>query len=163
MQRRIQHRKPLAQVQQLAAQRISGSAADQRQTGGMVEHFNGRISDLIALTRFSSVAELQTNLKRYRATYKHSVPQRPLHHRSAIQTLKIWPGKKPELFVKRGYDQSGLDSRKVADHVKCEGPLEAVDARRAHSAASSCCSMASAAPVNAAKVSVISAVGMAAR
>ncbi len=82
MQRRIQHRKPLAQVQQLAAQRISGSAADQRQTGGMVEHFNGRISDLIALTRFSSVAELQTNLKRYLATYKHSVPQRPLHHAS---------------------------------------------------------------------------------
>ena len=54
----------------------------------MVERFNGRISDLITQTRFSSAAELQTTLKLYLATYNHSIPQRALHHRTPIQAIK---------------------------------------------------------------------------
>ena len=75
----------------------------------MVERFNARISDLITQTRFSSAAELQTTLKLYLATYNHSIPQRALHHRTPIQALKAWQDKKPELFVKRVYEQTGLD------------------------------------------------------
>jgi hypothetical protein len=79
------------------------------QTNGMVERFNGRISGLIAQTRFSSAAELETTLKLYLATYNHGIPQRALHHQTPIQTLKTWREKKPELFVKRVYEQAGLD------------------------------------------------------
>ena len=80
----------------------------------MVERFNGRISDLIAQTRFSSAAEFQTTLKLYLATYNHSIPQRALHHRTPIQALKAWQEKKPELFVKRVPDWQGCSaSRRV--------------------------------------------------
>ncbi len=76
----------------------------------MVERFNGRISGLVAQTRFSSAAELETTLKHYLSTYNHSIPQRALHHRTPIQALKAWQEKKPQLFVKRVYEQTGLDS-----------------------------------------------------
>ena len=58
------------------------------QTNGMVERLNGRISELVAQTRFSSAAELETTLKLYLATYNHSIPQRALHHRAPIKALK---------------------------------------------------------------------------
>ena len=80
------------------------------QTNGMVERFNGRISGLVAQTRFSSAEELETTLKLYLSTYNHSIPQRALHHRTPIQALKAWREKKPDLFVKRVYEQTGLDS-----------------------------------------------------
>ena len=100
----------------------------------MVERSNGRISELVAQTRFSqgnvalplslipagdgrlrpalgrsSAAELETTLKLYLSTYNHSIPQRALHHQTPIQALKAWREKKPDLFVKRVYEQAGLD------------------------------------------------------
>ena len=42
------------------------------QTNGMVERFNGRISELIGQTRFKSSAELEATLKHYLATYNPS-------------------------------------------------------------------------------------------
>ena len=36
--------------------------------------FNGRISDLVAQTRFASAAELDTTLKLYLRTYNHNLP-----------------------------------------------------------------------------------------
>ena len=89
------------------------------QTNGMVERFNGRISGLVAQTRFSSAAELETTLKLYLSTYNHSIPQRALHHRTPIQALKAWQDKKPELFVKRVYEQTGLDSSTVPVPLMC--------------------------------------------
>ena len=80
------------------------------QTNGMVERFNGRISELVNQTRFASAQELQTTLGLYLKTYNHHIPQRALHHHSPIQALKDWQRKKPELFVKRVYEQSGLDN-----------------------------------------------------
>jgi transposase InsO family protein len=80
------------------------------QTNGMVERFNGRISSLIGQTRFASAAELQSTLKLYVATYNHSIPQRALHHRTPIQALKTWCDNKPQLFVKRVHEQTGLDT-----------------------------------------------------
>ena len=80
------------------------------QTNGLVERFNGRIADLVKQTRFASAAELETTLQHYLATYNHRIPQRALNHQSPVQALKAWQHKKPELFVKRVYEQAGLDS-----------------------------------------------------
>jgi len=78
------------------------------QTNGMVERFNGRISDLMAQTRFACAAELDETLRLYLDAYNHRIPQRTVDHKSPIQALKAWRVKKPELFVKRVYEQAGL-------------------------------------------------------
>ena len=80
------------------------------QTNGMVERFNGRISEVVSQTRFTSAAELETTLERYVKTYNQQIPQRALNHLSPVQALKEWQKKKPELFRKRIYDQAGLDT-----------------------------------------------------
>lgn len=80
------------------------------QTNGMVERFNGRISEVVNQTRFASAAELETTLDRYLKTYNHLIPQRALNHLSPVQALKNWQAKKPELFLKRVYNQQGLDT-----------------------------------------------------
>jgi transposase InsO family protein len=79
------------------------------QTNGMVERFNGRISEVIGQTRFKSAQELETTLMHYLATYNHRIPQRALDHLSPVQALKQWRARKPDLFVKRVYEQAGLD------------------------------------------------------
>ena len=58
----------------------------------------------VLMPRLPSTLEL--DLK----TYNHHIPQCALHHRSPVQALKDWQRKKPELFVKRSCEQSGLDS-----------------------------------------------------
>ena len=80
------------------------------QTNGMVERFNGRISELMKQTRFTSAAELETTLENYLKIYNHQIPQRALKHLSPVQALKNWQKEKPELFKKRVYNQSGLDT-----------------------------------------------------
>jgi transposase InsO family protein len=80
------------------------------QTNGMVERFNGRISEVVKQTRFASGAELEATLESYVKTYNHQIPQRALKHLSPVQALKIWHKKNPELFKKRVYNQSGLDT-----------------------------------------------------
>ncbi len=82
------------------------------QTNGMVERFNGRISEreVVSQTRFASATELETTLERYVKTYNQLIPQRALNHLSPIQALKEWQKKKPKLFKKRVYNQPGLDT-----------------------------------------------------
>ena len=80
------------------------------QTNGMVERFNGRISDVVNQTRFGSAFELESTLRNYVKIYNHSIPQRALKHQTPIQALKMWQEKKPNLFVKRVYNHTGLDS-----------------------------------------------------
>ncbi len=46
------------------------------QTNGMVERFNGRISDIVNQTRFSSAAQLDVTLNNYLGTYNNLIPQR---------------------------------------------------------------------------------------
>jgi transposase InsO family protein len=79
------------------------------QTNGMVERFNGRISEVINQTRFTSAADLEATLNKYVKTYNHLIPQRALKHISPVQALKDWHTKKPDLFKKRVYNQPGLD------------------------------------------------------
>jgi transposase InsO family protein len=80
------------------------------QTNGMVERFNGRISEVIAQTRFKTATELQTTLAAYVQTYNHSIPQRALKHRTPIQALHFWRSDRPDLFQKRVNDLPGLDT-----------------------------------------------------
>lgn len=80
------------------------------QTNGMVERFNGRISEVIAQTRFRSAAELEATLTAYVRTYNTQIPQRALDHRSPAQALKQWRASHPQLFKKRIHDHPGLDS-----------------------------------------------------
>ena len=80
------------------------------QTNGMVERFNGRISEIVKQTRFASAAELESTLTNYLNSYNHHIPQRALNHISPIEALQAWRKKSPELFVKRVYKQAELDS-----------------------------------------------------
>jgi len=80
------------------------------QTNGMVERFNGRISDVVQQTRFASAAELESTLMNYASTYNNHIPQKALNHLSPVQALKQWQSDKPELFVKKVYKQTGPDT-----------------------------------------------------
>ncbi|MBR7634505.1 IS481 family transposase [Janthinobacterium lividum] len=81
------------------------------QTNGMVERLNGRISELLQQTQFDSRADLETTLLNYLKLYNHHIPQRAIiGAKTPIQALKEWQQKKPDLFVKRVYDQTGLDN-----------------------------------------------------
>ena len=70
------------------------------QTNGMVERFNGRISDLIRRTRFCSARDLEQTLQRYLLLYNQHIPQKAIDHRTPMQALKQWYKDRPELFVK---------------------------------------------------------------
>ena len=79
------------------------------QTNGMVERFNGRISEVVQQTRFASAAELKDTLSNYLKIYNQHIPQKALGHETPIQAMKEWQKAKPELFKKRVYNQAGLD------------------------------------------------------
>ena len=76
----------------------------------MVERFNGRIGELLQQTRFDSRADLEKTLLNYLKLYNHHIPRRAIGAKTPIQALKEWQQTRPELFVKRVYDQTRLDS-----------------------------------------------------
>jgi transposase InsO family protein len=80
------------------------------QTNGMVERFNGRISDVLATTRFRSREDLQTTIERYVKLYNDHLPQRALGHQTPLQVLRAWRKDRTELFVRKTKNQTGLDS-----------------------------------------------------
>ena len=80
------------------------------QTNGMVERFNGRISDIMKTTHFRSSEDLKTTLTRYLKIYNYHIPQKALGHIAPIQSLKEWSIKRPEIFTKRVYNQVRPDS-----------------------------------------------------
>lgn len=79
-------------------------------TDGMVERFNGRIAEIVKTTHFHSGKEMEQTLLQYAKVYNHQIPQKTLGHISPVQALKNWQAKRPELFKKRVYDLTGLDS-----------------------------------------------------
>ena len=58
------------------------------QTNGMVERFNGRISELLQQTRFDSRADLETTLLNYVKLCHHHIPQRAIGAKTSIKALK---------------------------------------------------------------------------
>ena len=79
------------------------------QTNGMVERFNGRISDILETTRFRSRDDLQTPIERYAMLYNDHLPQKALGHNTPLQAMRTWREQKPELFVRNPKKQAGLD------------------------------------------------------
>ncbi|HBO0297470.1 TPA: IS481 family transposase [Pseudomonas aeruginosa] len=70
------------------------------QTNGMVERFNGRISDVLASTRFRSRDDLEVTLRRYAILYNQRIAQKALDHRTPVDALREWQTRQPELFVR---------------------------------------------------------------
>ncbi|QBC44057.1 hypothetical protein C1H71_11300 [Iodobacter fluviatilis] len=58
------------------------------QTNGMVERFNGRISEIVQQTHFASEQELRLTLEKYLKLYNHHIPQKALGHITLITALK---------------------------------------------------------------------------
>lgn len=80
------------------------------QTNGMVERFNGRISDILKTHHFESGEDLAQTLHRYVVLYNHQLPQSALGCKAPIQAMKEWFISNPELFHRKPYDRTGLDS-----------------------------------------------------
>ncbi|NWO09132.1 transposase, partial [Chromohalobacter salexigens] len=80
------------------------------QTNGMVERFNGRISDVLATRQYVSGEDLEQTLKRYCWLYNQHIPQKALHHQAPIAAMKEWQAKRPALFHKRVVNHPGPDS-----------------------------------------------------
>lgn len=76
----------------------------------MVERFNGRISEVLATTRFDSAASLETTLRRYAYLYNYHIPQKALGHQTPISALKDWQVRQPELFYKEVRNHPGPDN-----------------------------------------------------
>ena len=79
------------------------------QTNGMIERFNGRISEVLATNRFRSGEHLAATLQRYVNVYNHHLPQRALGHVCPVEALEQWRVKQPELFVSEINNLPGLD------------------------------------------------------
>lgn len=79
-------------------------------TNGMVERLEGRIRELLQQTRFDSRADLETTLLNYLKLYNHHISQQVIGAKTPIQALKEWRQKKPNLFVKHVYDQTGREN-----------------------------------------------------
>ena len=80
------------------------------QTNGMVERFNGRVSDVLNTHRFVSGQDMQETLMRYTALYNHQFPQSALKSKTPIQAMKDWYKTHPHLFHKKPYDRPGCDT-----------------------------------------------------
>jgi transposase InsO family protein len=80
------------------------------QTNGMVERFNGRISDVLKTNHFNSAEDLEQTLLRYAALYNHQLPQSALKSKTPMQAMKDWYHSHPHLFNKRPYDRPGCDN-----------------------------------------------------
>lgn len=61
-----------------------------RRTNGLVERFNGRISDVLATTRFRLRDDLKTTIERYVKLYNDHLPQFALGHQIPLQALRVW-------------------------------------------------------------------------
>jgi hypothetical protein len=76
----------------------------------MVERFNGRISEVLATTRFVSGEELATTINRYTMLYNHHIPQKALGHKTPLDAMREWYKKEPDLFVRKIRNHTGPDS-----------------------------------------------------
>ena len=80
------------------------------QTNGMVERFNGRISEVLATHHFDCRASLEKTLKRYVHLYNHHLPQKALGHKPPITAMKNWYAEQPELFYRQPRNHPGPDN-----------------------------------------------------
>ena len=79
----------------------------------MVEHFNGRVEEVLQSHHFRSGEELETTLHRYVWLYNQKLPQSALGSKTPLQAMKKWHKLKPEMFKKRPYFLPGYDDYKT--------------------------------------------------
>lgn len=77
------------------------------QTNGMVERFNGRISDVLTTRRYESGEDLEQALKRYCWLYNQHIPQKELHHQSPIAAMKEWQANKARAIYQGVVNHAG--------------------------------------------------------
>ena len=82
------------------------------QTNGMVERFNGRISEVLHTHHFNSKEDLKSLLNRYIWLYNNQLPQKALGHISPIDALKILETSHPNLFKKQ--------EQMIGNHTGCD-------------------------------------------
>ena len=87
------------------------------QTNGMVERFNGRLSQVLRSHHFNSAEDLEKTLHRFVWLYNHHLPQKALGHEAPVQALKAWKMKVPDLFVKNVRNHPGPDTYTLASTV----------------------------------------------
>ena len=80
------------------------------QTNGMVERFNGRISDVLKTHHFNSALDMEQTLLRYVKLYNQHLPQSALKSKTPHQAMKDWYASHPHLFHRRPYDRPGCDT-----------------------------------------------------
>jgi len=80
------------------------------QTNGMVERFNGRISDILKTHHFRSGEDLRATLYRYVDLYNHQLPQAALGGKTSLEAMKEWFKSNPVLFHRNPYDRPGCDT-----------------------------------------------------
>ena len=80
-------------------------------TNGMVERFNGRLSQVLRSHHFNSAEDLEKTLHRFVWLYNHHLPQKALGHEAPVQALKKWKMKAPDLFVKNVRNHPGPDTQ----------------------------------------------------
>ncbi len=68
------------------------------QTNGMVERFNGRITEVLAAVPLRNREALEAALTRYRRLDNHHIPQKALNGQAPVDFLKSKYEEKPELF-----------------------------------------------------------------
>jgi len=76
----------------------------------MIERFNRHIADVLATTRFDSAEHLTDTIKRYVQVHNQHIPQKALGLIPPLQAMRNWYQKQPNLFKKRVYNLTGLDS-----------------------------------------------------
>ena len=69
------------------------------QTNGMVEPFNGRISDILKTHHFRSGEDLRATLHRYVASYHHQLPQAALGGKTPLQAMEEWFNSNPSCSI----------------------------------------------------------------
>ncbi len=79
------------------------------QTNGMVERFNGRLSQVLRSHRFHSADDLEKTLHRFVWLYNQHLPQKALGHQTPVQALRSWQTSHPHLFVKQVRNHPGPD------------------------------------------------------
>ncbi len=79
------------------------------QTNGMVERFNGRISDVLQSHHFVGGEDLAQTLYRYALLYNQQPPQSTLGSKTPLDAMQRWYESHPHLFVKRPCNLAGCD------------------------------------------------------
>jgi len=79
----------------------------QPQTNGLIERFNGRISEVLAAVHLRNRAELEATLERYRRLYNGQIPQKNLGARTPVEVLKSYYESNPDRFRRKPHNPPG--------------------------------------------------------